>query len=95
MNDPREILRRPHITEKTTLFREKENKYAFEVDRRANRIEIKGAVEGLFKVTVLKVTTQMRRGKIRRMGRFKGKRPDWKIAILTLKEGDRIELFEG
>ena len=93
--DPRLILLKPHITEKTTLFRENENKFAFEVDRKANRMEIKSAVEELFKVKVLKVTTQKRRGKLRRMGRFVGRRPDWKIAVLTLKEGDRIELFEG
>ena len=95
MPDPRKILLRPYITEKMSLLREKENKYAFEVDRRANRQEVKKAVEDLFKVTVLKVTTQRRKGKIRSMGRFSGRRPDWKIALLTLKEGDRIELFEG
>jgi large subunit ribosomal protein L23 len=93
--DPREILIRPHITERTTIQRENENKYAFEVSCRANRLEIKRAVEELFKVKVLKVTTLRRKGKIRSMGRFFGKRPDWKIAFLTLKEGDRIELFEG
>ena len=92
--DSREILRRPHITERTTLLREKENKYVFEVNPGANRLEIKKACEELFKVTVLKVTTQRRRGKVRRMGRFSGRRPDWKIAYLTLKEGDRIEILE-
>ena len=93
--DPREILLRPHITERTLVLRDNENKYAFEVNRRANRLEIKNAVEGLFKVKVTKVTTQIRKGKIRSMGRFSGRRPNWKIAVLTLKEGDRIDVFEG
>jgi len=92
--DSRQILERPHITERTNNLREKENKFVFEVNPGANRLEIKKAVEDLFKVTVLKVTTQRRKGKVRRMGRFSGRRPDWKIATLTLKEGDRIEIFE-
>ena len=88
------IIRRPLVTEKSTLMREG-NQYLFEVDPRANKIEIKQAIETLFKVTVLEVRTLPVRGKAKRLGRFQGKLPDWKKAIATLKAGDSIELFEG
>ena len=67
----------------------------FEVDRRANKIQVKEAVERIFRVKVLKVRTQRVPGKIRRVGRNWGQRPDWKKAVVTLREGDRIEFFEG
>jgi large subunit ribosomal protein L23 len=65
------------------------------VAKTANKVEIKQAVEHLFKVTVLNVRTTRVRGKVKRLGRFQGRRPDWKKAIATLKEGDSIELYEG
>lgn len=90
-----EILRRPLITEKSTTEKETSNKLVFEVDQRANKIEIKQAVEQMFKVNVLDVTTMMMRGKKKRVGRFLTKRPDWKKAMVTIKPGQRVEFFEG
>ncbi len=95
MREPRKIIIRPHITEKMTLEREKGNKYAFEVAMEANKIEIKKAVEELFKVKVIDVKTMVVKGKMRRIGWTRGKRKDWKKAIVTLKPGDTIPLFEG
>jgi large subunit ribosomal protein L23 len=69
-----------------------ENKYVFEVDRRADKPQIKRAVETMFKVTVADVRTMNYRGKIKTMGRFSGKRPDWKKAVVTLAEGNTIDL---
>ncbi len=90
-----EIIRRPLITEKSTQQKEENRQYVFEVDPEANKIEIKEAVEQLFRVKVLKVRTLNVLGKIKRLGRRYGKRPDWKKAIVTLREGDRIDFFEG
>jgi len=90
-----EILRRPLITEKSTVEKDKGNKLVFEVDQRANKIEIKQAVEQMFKVNVLDVTTMTMRGKKKRVGRFFTKRPDWKKAMVTIKPGQRVEFFEG
>ena len=67
----------------------------FEVDKNSNKSEIKKAVEKLFKVTVMEVRTLNRQGKPKRLGRFAGRRKDWKKAIITLKEGDRVDFFEG
>ena len=92
--DPRKIIIRPILTEKSTRLRDAENKYTFEVERTANKIEIKKAVEELFGVEVAKVRTINVKGKVRRVGRFQGKRRDWKKAIVTLKEGHAIQLFE-
>ena len=89
------LLKRPHLTEKTWAQKELTNQLTFAVDVNANKIEIKQAVEEMFKVTVLGVNTIKQRGKEKRMGRHSGRRPDWKKAIVTLKEGDRIEYFEG
>jgi large subunit ribosomal protein L23 len=89
------LLKGPHLTEKTVIQKEASNQVTFLVDRGANKIEIKRAVQDLFKVTVLRVNTVNIRGKKKRMGRFAGRRPDWKKAMVTLKEGDRIEYFEG
>jgi large subunit ribosomal protein L23 len=83
------------ITEKSTRQKEEGRQYVFEVHRDANKIEIQSAVEQLFKVTVLQVRTSNVLGKVKRLGRRYGKRPDWKKAIITLKEGDRIDFFEG
>lgn len=95
MKAAHEIIRRPLITEKSTQQKEENRQYVFEVDPKANKIEIKLAVEHLFKVRVIKVRTLNVLGKIKRLGRRYGKRPDWKKAIVTLREGDRIDFFEG
>jgi large subunit ribosomal protein L23 len=93
--DMRQVIKRPLITEKGTRIKDEQNKYLFEVDTNANKLMIKQAVEKLFDVKVIKVNVMNVHGKEKRMGRFSGRRPDWKKAIVTLKEGDQIELFEG
>ncbi len=90
-----QILKRPLVTEKSTDEKEEHNKLYFEVDRRANKIEIKEAVRLIFKVDVLDVTTMNMKGKRKRVGRYFTKRPDWKKAIVTIKPGQRVEFFEG
>jgi large subunit ribosomal protein L23 len=90
-----QILKRPLITEKSTLEKEKHNKLFFEVDRSANKIEIRQVVEQMFKVNVLDVRTVNIKGKTKRVGRFMTKRPDWKKAVVTIKQGQRVEFFEG
>ena len=90
-----QIIKRPLVTEKSTIERELENIVSFEVDLRANKLEIRQAVEKLFDVVVLRVRTSRVRGKKRRVGRNLGYRPDWKKARVKLREGDSIEFFEG
>jgi len=90
-----EIIKRPLDTEKLDRMRDRENKFAFEIDIKANKTEVKQAIEQLFKVKVVAVKTAIVRGKFRRIGRSEGQRPNWKKAIVTLKEGDAISLFEG
>jgi len=91
-----DIIKRPlYLTEKGAKLREVENKYTFEVDLRANKLQIKDAVEALFKVTVDDVHTLVMRGHMRRMGRTYAKTRNWKKAIVTLREGDTIDFFEG
>ena len=93
---PEQVIKRPMmLTEKGNVLREEDNKYLFEVDRRANKIEIKKAVETLFSVSVADVNTMIVRGRMRRMGRGHAKTQNWKKAVVTLKEGDTIEFFEG
>lgn len=94
MKDPRDIIRRPVVTEKSTdLMAEK--KYVFEVDPKANKTEIKQAVEQIFGVKVEKVNTMNVRGKVKRFGRYSGRRPNWKKAIVKLTEDSKtIEVFE-
>jgi len=93
---PEDIIKRPLIlTEKGNSLREQENQYLFEVDRRANKAQIRGAVESLFKVNVKKVRTLIVRGRLRRMGRGWAKTRNWKKAIVSLAEGDSIDFFEG
>jgi large subunit ribosomal protein L23 len=89
------ILRRPIITEKTTLQKEDDNQVVFMVRRDANKIEIREAVEQLFDVEVTAVNTVNYRGKVKRVGRHFGKRPNWKKAIVTLAPGQEVEFFEG
>jgi large subunit ribosomal protein L23 len=95
MREVHDTIISPLVTEKSTTQREGQNQYSFKVDKRANKIEIKEAVERLFKVKVTEVRTATIRGKVKRLGRGFGKRPDWKKAIVTVKEGDRIDFFEG
>jgi large subunit ribosomal protein L23 len=91
---PEQIIRRPVIlTEKATLLRERDNQVIFEVLRTATKLQIRAAVENLFKVGVTSVNTMVVRGKDRRMGRGKAKTQNWKKAIVTLKEGDSIDFF--
>lgn len=91
-----EVIRRPLITEKSTHLRDEKNVIAFEVDRRANKIDVKRAVEAQFKVKVAEVRVALVHGKTRRQGRFVGQRPDWKKAYVRLREGEKpIEFFEG
>ena len=91
--DPHKIIKRPVISEKATLLSEKHNKYVFEVATDANKIQIKNAVEELFKVSVTKVRTMRVRGKNKRVRFHMGRTPEWKKAIITLGQGDQIELF--
>ena len=95
----RKILIRPLYTEKMARLQESENKYGFEVDRTANKIEIASTIEKRFDVKVKSVKTMIVRGKMRqqmtRAGRFYGRRPDWKKAIITLAEGEKLDLFEN
>ena len=108
MRDAQSIIKRPLLTEKSSRLREtggaadrhaEGDTYAqqvvFEVARDANKIEIRGAVQTLFKVTVTSVRTLVVRGKQKWVGRFAGRRPSWKKAFVTLKPGDNIEFFEG
>ncbi|MBN1151416.1 50S ribosomal protein L23 [candidate division WOR-3 bacterium] len=91
----REIILRPIVTEKSTKLKETENKYGFLVSNRSNKIEVKKAVELLFNVKVENVSIMNRRGKIKRLGRFEGRKPSTKRAVCLLAEGDKIEMFEG
>ncbi len=96
MNDPRDIIIRPLVSEKSTDMME-EGKYTFVVSRKANKIEIKRALEEIFEVKVKSVNTANFKGKTKRLGRFpQGKQPSWKKAVITLAEGSKpIELFES
>lgn len=90
-----DVLVQPLLTEKITAMRESANKVGFLVNRDANRIEVKRAVEAALNVKVAKVNILNIMGKTKRLGRFSGKRPDWKKAIVTLKEGEKLELYES
>lgn len=92
MRDPHQVLVKPMVSEKSFFLME-DNKYCFFVDRDANKIEIKHAVESLFNVHVVSVTTRNYKGKVRTMGRYSGRRPATKRAIVKLAAGDKIELF--
>ena len=89
------VLIRPLFTEKTTIHQEKNNQFAFEVNPRANRVEIRRAVEAIFDVRVSGVRTLHVKGKVKRRGMIWGKRKDWKKAVVKLPPGARIEIFEG
>ncbi|HQM42200.1 MAG TPA: 50S ribosomal protein L23 [Smithellaceae bacterium] len=90
-----QVIKRILITEKSTIAREESNKYFFEVDRRANKVEIGKAVEKLFNVKVVDVNVMQVLGKKKRMGRLIGQKRSWKKAIVTLVAGNRIEIAEG
>jgi large subunit ribosomal protein L23 len=93
--DSRRIIIRSLFTEKSTRQQDASNQYVFAVDPRANKRQIADAIEQLFEVKVLQVRTQNRMGKIHAMGRYSGRRADWKKAIVTLAEGDTIEVYEN
>lgn len=90
-----DIIRGPVVTEKTTLQKETNNQLTFKVDRRANRVEIKDAVEKNFNTKVKQIRTIQVKGKVKQRGKILGKRKDWKKAIVTLMPGQRIDFFEG
>ncbi len=94
MRSPYDVLIKPMISEKTIALMEND-KYTFFVAKDANKTEIKKAVEEIFDVTVVDVNTRNQKGKLKRMGRFEGRRPNTKKAIVTLKAGDKIEVFSG
>jgi len=89
------VIKEPHITEKGTVHKELNNQIVFKVHPKANKVEIRRAVETLFKAKVLDVKTLNIRGKKRRLGRSTGKRADWKKAVVKLAPGENIEFFEG
>jgi len=93
--DLHDVIKGPLITEKLDRAREKNRQYSFLVDMDATKLDVARAVSTLFKVTVEGVRTSIQRGKIKRVGTSMGKRPNFKKAFVTLKEGDKIELFEG
>ncbi len=90
-----DVIKRVLITEKSTIAKDERNQYILAVDRRANKIEIANATEKLFKVKVLDVRTMNILGKKKRLGKTVGEKPSWKKAVVTLAEGNRIEIYEG
>jgi large subunit ribosomal protein L23 len=90
-----DVIRKPIVTEKSNIGREEQNLVTFAVDPRANKHQIRRAVEELFDVNVLEVRTMRMPRKTRRLGRFVGHRPEWKKALVRLAEGQSIEFFEG
>lgn len=89
------LIKGPMITEKSHLQKEQANKVTFKVEPTANKVEIRKAIEAIFKVRVLAVNTLRYEGKTKRMGKSLGKKPDWKKAIVTLAAGEKIAFFEG
>ena len=89
-----DVIKGPIVTEKLDQAREDHHQYSFLVDKAANKSEIANAIEKLFKVSVVAVKTSIHRGKVKRIGKSSGRRPNWKRAIVTLKEGQSIDLFE-
>jgi large subunit ribosomal protein L23 len=95
MRDARQVVLRPLLTEKSTTLKDAHNHVAFQVAPDANKVEIRRAVEQIFRVRVRDVRTMVVLGKVKRMGRYQGQRPSWKKAVVTLAPGDKIELLEG
>ena len=94
MRDPRQVVLRPLVTEKATTLKDERNQVSFQVALDANKVQIRQAVEAIFKVKVADVRTQVVLGKEKRMGRHVGRRPSWKKAVVTLGPDSKIELFE-
>ncbi len=88
-------LRSPYVTEKTNLIKETENKFCFKVAKNTNKVEVKKAVEKIFSVKVEKIGILNMQGKKKRLGKNEGKKSSWKKAIITIKKGDKIGIFEG
>lgn len=95
MRDSRQVVLRPLVTEKATALKDDRNQVSFQVALDANKVEIRRAVETIFKVKVIDVRTQVVYGKEKRMGRFVGRRPSWKKAVVQLAPDNKIELFES
>jgi large subunit ribosomal protein L23 len=94
MRSPHDVILKPLVTEKAVNLAQEQNKYTFYVDRKANKIEIKNAIEEIFNVKVTAVNTMTVRGKKKRVGRYEGLTPTRKKAIVTLNEGDTIDIFD-
>jgi large subunit ribosomal protein L23 len=94
MTEPTRVILSHVVTEKAERLKAEQSRYTFKVAPTANKIEVRDAVERLFKVHVREVRVMNYLGKMRRMGRFSGRRPDWKKAVVTLKQGERIESLE-
>jgi len=94
MRDPRQVVLRPLVTEKATTLKDERNQVSFQVALDANKVQIRQAVETIFKVKVADVRTQVVFGKEKRMGRHVGRRPTWKKAVVTLGPDSKIELFD-
>jgi large subunit ribosomal protein L23 len=95
MKGPHDVIQAPLISEKGSLLAESTQQVLFKVRPDANKIEVKKAVEALFKVKVVKIRMARYLGKIRRVGKSMGRRPQWKKAYVTLREGDKIDFFGG
>jgi large subunit ribosomal protein L23 len=95
MRDPRQVVLRPLVTEKATILKDEQNQVSFAVALHASKVDIRRAVEAIFKVKVTGVRTQVVTGKEKRMGRFVGRRPSWKKAVVRLAPDNKIELFES
>jgi large subunit ribosomal protein L23 len=95
MTDYYDIIRVPRITEKGTRLKEKNNVLTFEVRIDSNKLQVRRAIEGIFKVKVADITTVKSAGKKKRLGQRLGRRSDWKKAYVTLKPGEKIDIFEG
>ncbi len=95
MRDPRQVVLRPLVTEKATTLKDDHNQVSFQVAMDANKVEVRQAVEAIFKVKVTGVRTQIIFGKEKRMGRYLGRRPSWKKAVVRLQQGSKIDLFES
>jgi large subunit ribosomal protein L23 len=95
MKSPQDVIQAPLISEKGTQLTESANQVLFKVRPDANKIEVKQAIEALFKVKVVQIRMARYLGKMRRIGRNMGRRPDWKKAYVTLKDGDKIDFFGG
>lgn len=95
MRAPQQVVLRPLVTEKATTLKDERNQVTFQVAMDATKVEVRRAVEALFRVKVTAVRTQVVPGKRKRLGRFVGRRPSWKKAVVTLAPGSKLDLFES